>query len=372
MMKEFLLHYFVETSASISSRESHQKDPVEIWRFLFTMPKAEIFLYDSIKEHNGFKLHHGIDIVVNAEANDENQAISNAKNFSESILNLISFATLSSCNPARLLALIDSSDKNSCPSTFYLYSFDHSSPVTSLVQINKDQFEALWKGFDCTQRKDRIMRSLSWLRKGIDSENAVDEFMSYWIAIEALEPILRTKILWDGIKEVCSRKEINNPYNFSDIKDARQKLFHGFHELSDDFVQELKNYIDPLRRAVVFSILLALKIPETSIDICAFVNRKLRRGKIKPYFLQKGKIKNFPKDLGVIISNFPRVKTKINKTELSFTEEGDLLSTIRAEYKYHLPINSTFILQAEESWADPRSGIKKIESQVGEVKKQPQ
>ena len=89
-MKDFLLHYFVETLASISSRDSHQNDPVDIWRFLFTEPQAEIFLYDSIREHDGFKLHQGIDIVVNAKANDENQAISNAIILVESILNLIS------------------------------------------------------------------------------------------------------------------------------------------------------------------------------------------------------------------------------------------------------------------------------------------
>lgn len=353
-MKSFYLRYIAETLASISVRAEQQNLPIPIWRFLFSDLDAEIYIFDSLQDQNGLKLHVGLEIIVHIKEEDENQATSKSKNLVEFILNLISFESLSSCKPAKLKGIIDTTKADSCPINLFTRPFEENFPYSSLVQIDRKRFDIIWKAFGASKNKARIMRSLTWIRKGIDSENKVDEFISYWIAIEAFEPLLRKASTWDGIRDIFSQKEIESTSSFTTIKGARQKLFHAFNELSDDFVDELKKYLFPMRRTAIYGILLALDISKNSIDYGNLLNRDPHRIEVRPYSIQKGKLVNLSIDSPDFLINFPRTVFDLKEKNISFNKDGSLNFTWKSTYKYILPKDCKFLLEIEELWGDEK------------------
>ena len=368
-MNTYFLHYFSEMPASISSRQEHQKSPAKIWNILFSGLNTEIFLMDSLKDINNLKLHVGLDFLAKTEDREETGAQQKTINLVEAILNIISLETLSSCKPAQLLSFIDATNKDICSTKFYIRPFDNSFPLSSLVRVDPSRFNMLWKAYDSSGNKDRIMRSLSWLRKGINSDNAVDEFVSYWIALEILQCVLKKKVKWDGIKEIFTRKEIIAACSFKDVCDARQELFHGFHELSDDFINKLKRYLDTLRRAVIYANLASLKIDKTSLDYSAFINRTPHRMQIRPYSVFKGSIKNLPQEDQARIESFPKVEFTPEEVNISLSENEELNISWKINNKFILPKNCSFDFSEYELWGDYQAGIDNAGLTVSSEKK---
>ena len=359
-MRKFYLHYFVNTLASISLRLNHQKNKTYCWRFLLSDKNEKIYLIDSLKDYNGLKLHQGLEFLVCLREVNKPQAISKSRILVESIINLIFLETLASCKPAKLLTVLEIKDSEAIPVEFFIYPFNGYLPIASPIQIDKDKFDLLWEAFKVSRRKDRIMRSLSWFRKGVYSENIVDEFISYWIALEVLEPLQRKCERWDGIKSVFEQKEVNCPYKFTEIKETREKLFHGFQELNDNFVNKLGEYLEPLIRALLYTLLCALNINKKSIDYGNFIIRKPRRIRLKPYIKQEGFLKNLPKNGEELMENFPKIEADIKNIIPGLSRDGTINLEIKANFRYNLPRNSIFTLTAQEFWGDEESGIKII------------
>lgn len=367
-MNTFYLHFFAEIPASISSRLEHKKLPAQVWSFLFPGLSTEVFVMDSLKEINNIKLHVGLDFFARTEDQDDKHAQQKAKNLVESILNIISLEALSSCKPAQLMSLIDTTNRDVCATKFYLRPFDSSFPLSSLVKIERTRLDLLWKAYDTSGNKERIMRSLSWLRKGINSDNVVDEFISYWIALEILQCILRKKAKWDGIKDVFVQQEISATCSFDDICDARQELFHGFHELSGDFIKKLKSYLDTLRRSAIYANLVCLKIDKSSLDYSALINRYPRRQQIRPYSVVKGILKNLPQNVKTIIGSFPKVEFTLEGVNVSVSENEKINMSWKTNNKFTLPRDCTFECSEFEFWGDEQAGVEKADLLISKEK----
>lgn len=353
-VKEFYIRYLANTLSSLSGRIEHQKIPLPKLEFLYPAMNITIYLFDYLEEHNNLKNHIGLGFIVHIREIDEDQAIKKSKNLVENILNIISFESLSPCKSAKLISIVDSTNKNSCPTKFLISPFEEKFSPLSPIQIDKKRFDMIWNSFINSESKRRLMRSLSWLRKGIDSRIVVDEFISYFIALNVLEPLLRENRKWDGLDNIFDQNEVNSPYEFTEIRRARNRLFHGAtecDELSDSFINELNNYLEPMRRAIIYGILVLLNIQKDYM-FKNFINKKPLRVRGETYFIQKGIIENLLLSSSIIPEKFPELKVTNKQKIISLKCNGDLDFKLKYTTKYKLPNGSNFMLKEVESWID--------------------
>jgi hypothetical protein len=142
----------------------------------------------------------------------------------------------------------------------------------------------------------RIARSSRWLTKGLKASNPIDEFISYWIALEILSPILAptskvffrcnnckqevrqcpkcgssTEVhpdtkrrLQDFVEEHLRKQGV-----FSKIWDMRNLIFHGETELTLEETNAVLNRSSELRAIVVSGMKQALGLKETEPPLIA-------------------------------------------------------------------------------------------------------
>lgn len=145
--------------------------------------------------------------------------------------------------------------------------------------------QILSKGFP-----PRISRSLRWLTKGLKASNPIDEFISYWISLEILSPILTptTKLFFrcSNCKEEIRKcpkcgtsteahpdtkrrlqeyveERLQRQGTFSRLWHMRNQIFHGDKELALQETNAVLSRSSELRAIVVSGIKQALGMRET-------------------------------------------------------------------------------------------------------------
>jgi len=286
----------------------------------------------------------------------------------ETLLNLITFVTSSPCKSAKLLDVIEFGREGNplCRSNVF-------DPVPenqlwgSVKVIEQQKFSETFETYKKSKYQQRIMRALSWFRKGLNEENIIDEFISYWIALEVLRGILRRKLRfktrnpeeWDGVKWIFEEKL--NFYQFSDIKNARDALLHGFRELSTDFVQEIRNnYLVPSRKAVIFAIGDILGLKENFL--ITLTGQNPRRARSVPWQVIEGHLEGFTaSSLDKIVRKpFPTIGIKNKQATYQIDKNGKLSVSTRAKYTFKGPPGVRQHIEAIEQWGDKEAGINSV------------
>ena len=106
-MNRCFIQYYSRTLASLAGVERQQILPLPVWEFSFPSYEMRIVLNDAIKKISGGNLHNGLNMIVDIQAESEEEAKDISKNSVEFILNLVSFSTLAYCNAAKLVSIID-------------------------------------------------------------------------------------------------------------------------------------------------------------------------------------------------------------------------------------------------------------------------
>lgn len=192
---------------------------------------------------------------------------------------------------------------------------------------------------------------------------------AYWIALEILQCVLRKKRKWDEIKKIFIQKEINASCTFDEICNARKELFHGYHELSDSFINKIKSYLETLRRAVIYANLASLKIDKNSFDYSIFINRIPIRIQIKPYSILKVVLKNIPADVQAFIESYPKVDFTLEGIDVSLSENEKLNVSWKTNNKFNLPKNCSFDSLVHELWGDHQAVIERTDMDISSKKK---
>lgn len=361
-MNKYSIQYHSKTLVALADREKQQTFPLPGWVFNYpNLPNCEltIALSDSVKKTDNVNLHTGLNIVADIKADSEEDARETSKNFVETLLNLVSFSTLTYCNSATLVSIIKI-DKEAHPFRYYLYPFEEQEIIGALIQIDELIFKAIFKAYDKCSYKSRILRALTWLRKGIGEESVVDEFVSYWIGLEVIKHVLSPEKMntdkeWDKVEEVFT-----NSLHFQDFKrikqDGRNGLLHGFQQLDSDFVKEIEDYVEPIRKTLIYCIGSILGL-EDSI-ILAIINKTPRRIKQNPWTVVEGVLRNIPKDFAKLAENYPMIDCeKVNK-KFSIDKKGELSITFPVTYRFHGPSDAKWEVKATELWGDKDAGIK--------------
>jgi len=363
-MSEFYIQYYTRTRLNISDWEEWQQTPLPAHRFNFR--DATVAMRDWVRQEGANKLHLGLEFIVQTRATNEEEAKEKSKGVVELILNLIRFSTLSSCDAANIINVIEiKKDVNLSPSQFYIYPFKDDFISGSSVKIDVAIFGEIQNKYDKNEHQQRLMRAMSWFRKGLN-ETGLDEFISYWISVEILRGILKriymkenvTDDKWVGTKKVFEDKVQYS--KFSEIKEIRNRILHGYKELSNEFVKEAVKYTPILRKGLIACISTVLDISDGTLN--KIVNKEVRRVKLEQWQVIKGEIETLPHTFDGMIINYPKVVVKIKEKEMNRGKDGRLNITSKLEYTFLGGADTKFKIKEVEIWGD-----KQIENGLIEI-----
>ena len=369
-MNRYHIHYHSRTLVSLAGIKDQQVLPLRGWRFDFTEDKVGIVLVDNVKNSDGINLHTGLNMFVDVGANSEGGAKETSKNIAETLLNLVTFSTLAYCSSAKLVSVMEVCDKGPYLFEHYAYPFDEWELIGSRCVIDENIFRAIFENYNRNAHKQRIMRTLSWLRKGVGEENKVDQFISYWVGLEVIKHILRrtlrtrTKNLdeWAGVEDVFIHKL--SFQDFGTIKQSgRNGLLHGFRELDDEFMREIAGYVEPIRKTLIFCIGSVLGLEDS---VTMIISSKTPWGIPKgPSAIIKGEITNLPPTFEELVENYPVIDAEISNREFSLDESGDLNLKFSTSHHFRGPSDTKWDVKAVELWGDKDAGIRR--GYIGEV-----
>ena len=354
-MNTYYVQYHSRTAAALATRDRQQTLPRDLWEFNFPQLAAKVVLTDSIKSSDRVNLHTGLNIIVHLKGSSVEDVNGLSKNFAEMLLNLVTFSTLAFCDAAKLVSLIDDTGKETWPAMFYNYSTEGKEVVPSLRVIDQNHFGEVFEAYDKSPDKERVSRALSWLRKGINQHDSIDEFICYWTGLEVIRHFFRRDPRfirgkkgdeWDGIKDIFT-KELGTT-DFDLIKGARIGLFHGKRELDNTFVQEIGTYREPLRKGLIFCIGRLLNI--TNASIMTVVNRIPKRIPPEPWTLLKGTLKDLPSDFDELVKNYPSIAMEKVERQFAIDPQGNLSVTFKTPHRFNLPKGGKFNAQSIEYW----------------------
>jgi len=317
-------------------------------------------LNDYVKRIDNINLHTGLNIIADIRADSEEEALEISKNHAEALLNIISFSSLTYCDPATLVSIINIvDDKEGFPLSYYVYPLKEQEIISSINKIDESTFRTIFEAYDRSSYQPRTLRALTWLRKGIGEDNFVDQFTSYWIGLEVIKHILspektNTEAEWQKVGEIFT-----DTLHFKDFKKIRHGgrvgLLHGSHELSNEFVREIGSYLEPIRKTLIFCIGSVLGLEDNITT--TIMSRTPRRIEQSPWSIMKGNLKNLPRDFGELIKNYPKIDAEIINKQFSINEDGSL--SIRFKVTHHFRGSSAikWELREIEQWGKKDAGI---------------
>lgn len=275
-MKRYFARYFILTPNCISGRYKIERGNPQGWKFLFG--DAEISLIDDKK---------GLwaDCFLFAKNLDHAEEKSNV--LIENILGLIDFTTSSYSSSSFVSSYEASPDLKM---KRYKEVLHIPTQERNIAVINERIFEEIFG----KSIEERILRGISWLRKGYLEQKYVDKFIAFWTGLESISELLCDffDISTEDRKRICNKcgntiderisslgtktlflKEIeNNKKLFRRIRGARGKLLHGGGPLSEEFIGEIKTYNPLIRKALITGIGKLLEISDEAVK--SVVQRK--------------------------------------------------------------------------------------------------
>lgn len=362
MTKRYFVRYFIETPNAISNRLEMENGKFSNWKF--NLGNTEIILYD---DKQGLQA----DLYLDAESLEKGEEKS--KMFIENILNLIDFSTSSASSMSLFISIYDAS--------LGLKERDYKQVIYQPISernisvIDKDIFSEIFNAFD-KNNDERIMRAISWLRKGFLEQKHVDKFIAFWTGLESINELLGNDFkipaeerilkcqkcgtslyrITAGIERLFIDKLKVDKVIFKKIRNARGKLLHGGGPLDDNFINELKKYIPIVKKALSFGIGKLLQMSDNAIE--SIIEKKSKVYTEKYRIIFKAKLTNFyPPDLNEFNKQprFDLIENNLLKREVHIN--GKLVLTISPKFNI---VNATFKDIIREMWGDDDTSIESI------------
>lgn len=368
MAKRYFVRYFIETPNSVGNRKDIESGKIFGWKF--NLGNNEISLYDH-KE--------GLFSDCYIEADSLNGAEDKSRAFIENILNLIDFSTSSASAAPQFINIYDASPNlfsREYKQVFYIPILERNVAV-----IDKDFFGELFNIFD-KNKDERIVRAISWLRKGYLERKHVDKFIAFWTGLESINELLcdlfkipsderRLKCkncgellhsITAGIKKLFIDEIKIGEEKFENIRRARAKLLHGSGPLGNDFVNKIKEYNPIVKKTLIVGLGKLLGMEEKDIDKIIQQKSNLYNETIR--FIIKANLVNFkPPE----ISEFGK-QPKIDLIEENLLNRIiDNQGKLSLKSKIMLKSNANFNNITYEVWGEDNTCITSIK--IDEIKK---
>lgn len=355
-MPKFFIRYHSQTPVSFVTRQEEQENPKLKMRYDFGDDLGVDILNSYIVSDDDI-LHAGLDFDFRIEASDRDSALNISGDIADDLVSLIAFtANTEVADPQWVQAFQwDNTDENE----FAQDTLVHRRPVhTKLSQLHLEFFKhvhsLIYSDEMSESGKRKLMRAFYHYRKSLKSERAEDEFLNLFIALDAIEYLLRDLFGTMSIEHTCGkcgeiaandtdkasgRKSLYQEsdaldVDFQKIRQARHQLFHAGKK------EEAVNYIDELRsgfRVGVASIM-GIDAGDYPAPILGQKTTRLR----DPKMIFEGRLEDFdPTDVDGPRS-IPAVAAEL---ELGGTidEEGRLNSEISYSIEKRTPNNETIV-----------------------------
>lgn len=259
--KKYFFRYFIKTCASIGTRQDIESN--KHLGFKFNIGRNEIGL---ISEKYG--------LTADCYIYDSNSFIgaeNKSKILLENIFNVIDFSMSSASHPPLFLFGYDASpglNKREFKQCFYFLLNERN-----IVPINKKIFGEIFEKSNKTS-DERIIRAISWLRKGYFEEKHIDKFIAFWTGLEAINELLDDfyKIsdeerrfhcphcgkslfyITAGVEKLFIDELKLSKKQFDEIRRTRGKLLHGGGHLDNNFAQKIEEYNPTVQKALILGI----------------------------------------------------------------------------------------------------------------------
>lgn len=376
MNQKYLIHFRAESGVSLYGRKDHQNNPKKAIAFIFD--KNEVYIKDFVFEEDGFWLFGGLDIFIKINAKDIETAKIDAKDIVESLLMLLSFTSLSFINRAVIKSIfsVNPDEKGLYPVSFINLKLN---PITqtSLTKVDIENFKVVWEAFNKCDRPDRILRAISWLRKGLNTKS-IDQFIYFFTGLEVLRKVLEEKLRinnkppksyffrlfsrkkfpgWCGIEKIFEEYLKSN--KFKKIRRKRNQILHGFEKLDAKMVKEIDSMLPLVKKSLLTSISVALDLPENLMN--EIISQKWAKYNFDRWEVIGGYFKSIESNLKDLILDYPVMSAKTIFSTKRIDLNGEI--TINEQYSYDFAIPSRFDFEHDwhEVWAEDNSGISKIE-----------
>ena len=318
---------------------------------------------DSFQQEADRVQHIGLEFIIEGENQNKEIFIETSKNNLELLLNLISLSSMGYCYPAKLLNVTENNDEGArYASTFYIHPFEDDSSFEFKIPFDASLFGEIFSHYDASTCQQLVMRTLTWLRKGLN-EDGVDKFFSFWLGLEAIKPLIdarrdSTNKLdeWDGIKRIFSEKLNNN--DFLRIKnELKDPLFNGTHELSTEFISEITKSNELLLKCLLFSLFEVLGLDETYIEKI-LPNASINHIERNTYCVLIGELESFPSDFDNSMTQYPHLGVKNQLTRSLGSSPYDFKKmTSTMELELGNMQNNNFWLKERQFWINQQSMI---------------
>lgn len=377
MKNNFIFHFTAPSGVSLNNRIEHQNKTNNVYVFHFN--NDEIYIKDSLLNIDNFLIFNGLELFIKCKDVSENSAFEKARILAETVLSLISFTTLSYIGPVKFLSVVnDLSNGEYFNIRFNVYS-NKDENLNSLTKLNQETFKLVWGAFKKNNNKDRLLRSITWLRKGLNEKN-LDQFVAYFIGMEILQAPLnilfgiekkkyifkffhrrQSDDYWTGIKKVFN-DNLQCSF-FNKIKKRRNDILHGSKKLDNDFISSVKGYIDIVKKALITSQCLLLNLDKEIIE--KIVNQKWAKLKPEMWYTLHGKIGKFDfNSLRELVNFYPTADVKINNKIKGISDIGELTITREQKFVFCCPDNIFLTIDTHEVYGEENSGISKVETKL--------
>lgn len=350
---------------ALSNRKRIQEDSSPPWEFHFPALHCTAYVWDNI-EAREVKLHAGLNIVVVLEGQYSDGSDEIAESFSSRILDILSFINLAQCDVPKLISRIVIKDDGTSIGAFFQQSDPDSMIVVGTPRtVDKDIFLRVWKACDGSPHEQRVFLALEWLRKAIREKYIIDQFISYWVALEISNSTLRVILKNKSTKSVPKWGPVTDVFNtvvdsidFDKVKAARNYILHGNGPMTPEFVSRMRTYITPTRSAVVYMVTRTLGLDDTIAN--TIVTKEPRRMFRDPTLGLTGYFENLPIGINELLNNYPEIRTQGKPSRYSIRDTGELDISFKTTYTAKLLPGVKFNATGSFAIGEENAGIKGI------------
>jgi hypothetical protein len=159
-----------------------------------TFPDIEIFIYEYLDKIGEKYIFEGLGFDAYVTASNLETAQQLMRNTIFRILDIFTYVSLSPWTNLSLIFSYEANEELILRKCFYYFYYLKKIEVVKSIRPSAiDIFFEVCKKLDTNIFRDNILASLHQLNKGLQSDTNVDEFLSYWMAIEYLSQSLNEK-----------------------------------------------------------------------------------------------------------------------------------------------------------------------------------
>jgi hypothetical protein len=396
-MNNYFVRYIADTIFSLKHRKEHVKGLFGGFFIKFT--DIELFVYESLEKIGDKFVFKGISFDSYVTASTVERAQSKMQNAVSNTLDIFSFISLS---PWTDLSLISTYEANVNikirKSNYYFYNSKEVEIIKSIRPL--DDLSVLKEILDKLGEnnfRSNIFASLYQLNKGLQSNTDVDEFLSYWVAIEYLAHSLNEKSGYKKIERYyecpsCGKplskcqhcgdelsKKTLSPGNFKRVEEIAlnklnitrkefQKIINTraiiIHGGKWNNLKGANKYKDLIRCLLVYCVGDLLELNDKSLNIILVKLPNIRNKTTSKVSLRYettlSGLDNLPK-LGEITKQPSVILIENKKLEIVINEDGSINTGDTNTYLHQAEKGVVFNNITYNVYSHKLSGIKKIE-----------